>query len=360
MVEAAVDALARVAPVLVFLVAVTVLAELCEAAGIFDATARAASVVGRGRTPALFLLVVALATVCTIALSLDTTAVLLTPAVLATCTRLNLDPVPFAMATVWLANTTSLLLPVSNLTNLLALEPLGLSTREFAGRMWAPTLAALAMTTAVLVLLYGRRLRGRYVVPRAPEITDRPLFVVCAAACAGFVILILAGIDVTAAACTGAAVPLIAFAVRRPAALAWSLIPWRLVLLVAGLFVVVAAARRGGLDELIGVVAGLGSAPADLLRLALSAAAGANAVNNLPAYLALEPAVIGSEDRLLALLIGVNAGPLLLVWGSLATLLWRERCRARGVHISAGRFALAGLVACPAVVLVAVSSLQLT
>jgi len=33
-----------------------------------------------------------------------------------------LNPLPFAMTTVWLANTASLLLPVSNLTNLLALH----------------------------------------------------------------------------------------------------------------------------------------------------------------------------------------------------------------------------------------------
>ena len=41
---------------------------------------------------------------------------------LATAVRAGVAPLPLAMTTVWLANTASLLLPVSNLTNLLAME----------------------------------------------------------------------------------------------------------------------------------------------------------------------------------------------------------------------------------------------
>ena len=73
---AAAQTLGRAAPVLVFLVAVTLLAELCDAAGVFDVTARLAARLARGRTWLLFLLVVVIATVTTVLLSLDTTAVL--------------------------------------------------------------------------------------------------------------------------------------------------------------------------------------------------------------------------------------------------------------------------------------------
>ena len=114
------DVLRRVAPILLFLAAVTVVAELADAAGVFDVAAHVAAGLGRGRVIVLWLLVVVLASVTTIVLSLDTTAVLLTPVVLALAAQLDLPPLPFAMTTVWLANTASLLLPVSNLTNLLA------------------------------------------------------------------------------------------------------------------------------------------------------------------------------------------------------------------------------------------------
>jgi arsenical pump membrane protein len=52
----------------------------------------------------------------------------------------------------------------------------------------------------------------------------------------------------------------------------------------------------------------------------------------------------------MALLIGVNVGPLVTPWGSLATLLWAQRCRARGVRIApwtlAGQGLVCALVAC--------------
>jgi hypothetical protein len=48
-----------------------------------------------------------------------------------------------------------------------------------------------------------------------------------------------------------------------------------------------------------------------LLRLTGISALGANLVNNLPAYLAMEPVVNGSALRMAALLVGVNIGPLI-------------------------------------------------
>jgi len=72
-----------------------------------------------------------------------------------------------------------------------------------------------------------------------------------------------------------------------------------------------------------------------------------NLVNNLPAYLAVESAVpTGHTTQLLGALLGSNGGPLVLVWGSLATLLWRERCTARGLRIRPGMFAAVGLGWC--------------
>jgi len=117
----AVDVTTRVAPVLLFLVAVTVLAELSDAAELFDVAATRAARLAGGNVRRLYLLVLALGTLTTIVLSLDTTAVLFTPVVLSLAAQLDLEPLPFAFAAVWLANTASLLLPVSNLTNLLAI-----------------------------------------------------------------------------------------------------------------------------------------------------------------------------------------------------------------------------------------------
>ena len=104
-------------------------------------------------------------------------------------------------------------------------------------------------------------------------------------------------------------------------------------------------------------LAGSGESPGALLRLSLSGMLGANAVDNLPAYLALEPVASGAAGasplRLAALLIGVNAGPLGTPWASLATLLWHSRLTALGVELRWSRYLLLGLVVAPVTVVAA-------
>ena len=281
--------LARVAPVLVFLAAITVVAELADAAGVFGVAADAAARLGRGSVPALFGLTAALATATTVVLSLDTTVVLLTPIVITLAVRLDLPPAPFAVLTLWLANTASLLLPVSNLTNLLA-----------------------------------------------------------------------AGVNVAAVATAAALVLLVAFAARARHNLTIRLLPWRLVLTTLGLFLLVQTGLHHGADDVLTATAGTGTGVPDLLRLTSTAAAASNLVNNLPAYLALEPDAQTSAARLAALLIGTNAGPLLLPWGSLATLLWLDRCHARNLHIPARQLAALALLGVPPVLTAGVLTLAAT
>ena len=83
----------------------------------------------------------------------------------------------------------------------------------------------------------------------------------------------------------------------------------------------------------------------------------ANGINNLPAYLALEPTVADAPARLAALLVGVNTGPIVTMWGSVATLLWAQRCRSAGLAVDAGRVARTGLLC--AVVVVGATTLTL-
>jgi hypothetical protein len=70
---------------------------------------------------------------------------------------------------------------------------------------------------------------------------------------------------------------------------------------------------------------------------ARAAAAGAvlsNLVNNLPAYLAGEAALqLQGHQPVFGLLIGVNVGPVVTPWVSLATLLWMERCRSAVIAV---------------------------
>jgi arsenical pump membrane protein len=156
----ALDVLRQVGPVLLFLAGITLVAEMADSAGVFTAAAGLAARLGRGDVRRLFALIVVLATLSTITLSLDTTAVLLTPVVLALASRLDLPAMPFAMATVWLANTASLLLPVSNLTNLLAVRTLNLGVLDFAGGTWLAATLAIVLTVGVLAARNRTRSSG--------------------------------------------------------------------------------------------------------------------------------------------------------------------------------------------------------
>lgn len=358
-------AMARIGPLLGFLASVIVLAELTSAAEVFDSVATWVARAGRGSYTALFVLCVAFASLTTVTLNLDTTAVLLTPVMLALAGRVGIAPLPLAMTTVWLANTSSLLLPVSNLTNLLAADRVALSPAGMARVMWAPQLAAVAVTMACLWVFFwrrGRRGADGYRPPLPLRPADPVLFRICAACCGVFLLaVLLADLPLWLASSATAAVAVVAFAVRRPAELRPSLVPWRLLVLVPGMFLVVQTVDAHGLHHLLENAIGTDGGAAGQFRAALAGAGLSNVLNNLPVYLAGEAAVpAGNHTQLLALLVGTNAGPVILPWGSLATLIWYERCRSFGVKVPVGRVTAAGGVLAVTAVLAATAALALT
>jgi arsenical pump membrane protein len=353
----------RVLPVLAFLVAITVVAELSERAGVFDVAAVAAARAARGRVRALWALVVVLAVASTVVLSLDTTAVLLTPVVLTLARRLGLPAAAMAMTTVWLANTASLLLPVSNLTNLLSLhrlQDMGIGVAGFVQLTSLPALTAVGVTVAALAVAFRHELRGGYDHPVAAAPHDRTLLVASAVVCLALGPAFVTGVNVAWPAGAAALLLVAAFAWRDRQQLAWSLIPWRAVVLVAVLFTAVRLLGDAGLTRLVVSNAGQGDGFGPYLRLSAAGAVASNVIDNLPAYLALEPAASSSPGRVVALLVGVNCGPLVTLWASLATLLWRERCRSQGVPVSRRRFALRGLAVVPLLLVACCAALTLT
>jgi arsenical pump membrane protein len=356
----------RILPLLLFLGSVIVLAELTAAAEVFDVIAARIAIVARGHYFALFLLCVLLASLTTITLNLDTTAVLLTPVILALAGKVQLPAAPLAMTTVWLANTASLLLPVSNLTNLLAANRVALEPIEFAHRMWAPELAAVLATMVFLWVFYWRRgERGsdnvRYLPPQPHQPAERLLFGVAALACVLFVIGILAGVPLGLASSISAGVVVAAFAARARPTLRPALVPWRLLVFVTGLFLVVRTVSWHGLDTFVATLIGDDNGFAGAMRAAAVGGGLSNVLNNLPAYVAGEAVIPApNHDQLLALLIGTNVGPIITPWASLATLLWFERCQARGVRIQLRKFMLVGAALAVVGLVATVAALMVT
>jgi arsenical pump membrane protein len=336
-------------PTIGFLAALLLVAEGCAQAGLFNAVG--ASMAHRsGAAPRrLLALVFAGAAITTAVLSLDATVLLLTPVVFATAARLRLSPRPHVYACAHLANSASLLLPVSNLTNLLALSAAGLSFTHFAALMVLPWLAAVGVEWVVLTRVFAADLRSGAALPARGDDAPWPRFaaIVLALALAGFAASSVVGVAPAWIAVL-AAVILAARYRMSPSAMAGAVQPGFL-LFVLGLGVVVAAAGVHGLSHLIDQLVPHSSSLPGLLAIAAISAVCANLLNNLPATLVLVP-VVGAvgHGAVLAMLIGVGVGPNLTYTGSLATLLWRRVVHAHDADTDALGFLKLGALTVPA------------
>jgi arsenical pump membrane protein len=351
----------RLGPVIGFLAAVLVLGQLCQDEGLFRACG---AWLARGirRPQWLLARVFAAASVTTAVLSLDATVVLLTPIVFATAARLGARAKPHVYGTTHLANSASLLLPVSNLTNLLAFAASGLSFTRFAGLMLMPWIAAIAVEYLVFQRFFRTDLNVTPTATQAADQADVPVFALVLLACtlAGFAAASLADVNPAWAAAAGAAVLGVRALTRRhttPAAI-WRAASVPFLAFVLALGIVVAAVTGNGLaGALQRVMPGGTSLPA-LLATAALAAAVANVINNLPAVLVLLPlAAATGPAAVLAVLIGVNIGPNLTYAGSLATLLWRRVLREHDAEPDLGEFTRLGLLTVPGALILAVVAL---
>jgi arsenical pump membrane protein len=351
----------RLLRVVAFLGAVLVLAQMCDDEGLFEA---AGAAMARGRVGGKRLLrqVFVIASVITAALSLDATVVLLTPVVLTTVRRLRAPVRPHAYATAHLANAASLLLPVSNLTNLLAFHAANLSFLKFTLVMALPWLAAIGSVYVVFLLFFRRDLSVQSDPQETESAPPTPVFalVVVALTLIGFVVAEAVGVAPAWAALAGATVLVIRnLARRRTSAVAIVRavnVPFLVFVLALG--VVVQAVMRNGVAERMGALLPSGSGLAALLGFAILAAVLANVVNNLPATLVLVPLVAPvGPAAVLAVLIGVNIGPNLTYVGSLSNLLWRSVLRQYGVSASVGEYTRLGLCTVPAALVTAVLAL---
>jgi arsenical pump membrane protein len=363
-VSAALAEARRLAPVVGFLGCVLVLAKLCDDDGLFRYLGAWLAHGGPAKVPPrrLLLRVFGVAAVTTAVLSLDATVVLLTPVVLIAARRLGARPRPHAYACGHLANSASLLLPVSNLTNLLAFTLSGLSFGRFAALMALPWLGAIGVEYVVIRWRFARDLvpgadpadwGGQEVEQRTVLDDDGghggvPVFALVAVCLTlgGFVVASAAGAN-PAWAALGGALLMSARGLWRgettPAAIARSAdVPFLAFVIALG--IVVAAVVAGGLGTALRPVIVSGSSLPALLAVAAVAAVLAAAVNNLPAVLVLLPlAAPSGAGAVLAVLIGVNVGPNLTYTGSLATLLWRRELRAAGTDASLGEFSSLGV-----------------
>lgn len=292
-----------------------------------------------------------LVAVVTALLNLDTAVAFMTPVVVLAARRRGGREDGALYGTLFMANAASLLLPGSNLTNLLVFADHPLSGAQLAAHMWVAWLAAVVVTVAVTLVAF-RSTDGLESAAPEPRSTRRiPLSTVVAMA--GVAIALVALSDVAVVVLTVAVV--LAAARLRQGRLRMSEL-WRTVdvATLVGLF---------GLAVALGTLARSWSAPAELLdragplETALIGTSAAVAVNNLPAAVLLSA---GELRHPFALLVGLNVGPNLAVSGSLSALLWFKAAATVGCQPSLRRVTAVGAVLVPITIAVALLGLSAT
>jgi arsenical pump membrane protein len=319
-----VDQLQSIAPALAFLLAGVPLAALLDRLGFFDAIATA---LGRryAHIPVLALWI--LAALTTVVLNLDTTVVLLTPLYVRLARRAGIDPMPLATIPLVLASLASSVLPVSNLTTLIAVDQLGLTVRDVMTHLALPS----AVACVVGWLVYRSRFATTIASPEAGD-PDRAALRFGGAVVAALLVAFVVGPAWGVAPWIAVVAADVVLAVRT------GFVPWRrlpvattLVVLVIATAVLIAV-PGDALADLLG-----SDRPVALVASAVTAAAAANVVNNLPTVLVAVDSVTSMTWGTWAWLLGANTGAVLLPMGALANLLWWRIARAEGLTVSLER-----------------------
>jgi len=328
---------------LLFLLGLLLLSALLEASGFFE---WAAVLAARSASNGAVLLrnVLLLGALITIVLSLDTTAVILTPLVVVAVQRLEVPPRPYILGCVFVSNVASLLLPVSNLTNLLLAAHV--PAARFAAAMWLPQLVTLGVLWGGLRWACREELRSTLDTARLPPasriVVDRPFFF---AACAVLALLVVGyflgpvvGVPLWATTFAGVAllgaVGLARQRLGRPGTthLSLGVFPF-----VIGLFALVQAVENLGMERpLVAWLAEPRPAWAGLGAIAGVATVSSSALNNLPATLLIR-SVLGAshapDSWTHAALLGTNIGSCLTPHGTLATMLVLSAAARRGADL---------------------------
>lgn len=356
------SAAARGGDVYAFLAGILALAQLARSTHVFDALANRLLAAAGGAKGRLLLLVYLAGTAVTAVLSNDTTIVVLTPAVLAVLTRVDVEALPYLYGCAFVANAASFVLPVSNPANLVIFGRALPSLVPWIGAFGLAAVAALALTYAALHIAWRRELAGSFQIRHtaAPPIdaTTRwaSVLLALAAFALGAATLLDANVGITALASALIAYGVLAMRSPRACLRALGQAQWSILPLVAGLFVIVGAIDHSGavaiVRELLHRCDVLGNS--GVVAAALAVAVASNLFNNLPVALASGAALqtMHLAPRLYdAILVAIDLGPNLSVSGSLATILWLTILRREGIAVTPLAFLRMGaIVLLPALV----------
>jgi Na+/H+ antiporter NhaD/arsenite permease-like protein len=330
---------------LVLLFGMMVLVAHLRLAGGFAALVRGISARVTRPVPLLVALVVTTGVLSALFVN-DTICLVFTPIVLDIAETRRQRPIPYLLALATASNIGSLATMTGNPQNMLIGTVSGLSFGAFSRALSPIALIGLVLDALVIWLIFRRDLHvlpGEVEAPPPGIPPHGPMLVKSVVVAVGMLAGFLAGYDAALVAASGAAVLLVT---RRVAPRkVYASIDWDLLMLFAGLFVVVGAAERAGIDRrLFSLLAPLGLPT--IAGLTATAAVLGNAVSNVPAVMLFTRIVPQLPDPRRAWLVLAMASTLagnLTILGSIANLIVVEGARRRGYSIGFWEYLRVGL-----------------
>ncbi|MGI8483489.1 MAG: SLC13 family permease [Thermomicrobiales bacterium] len=354
--------------VLLFLAGMMLLTGIAERAGVFEVLAEGCVRLARERGRVLFINLFVLGALVTATLSLDVTIIMLTPIVYALTSRRKLDALPFLFSCAFVANTASLVLPVSNLTNLLVYERFDMGFGNFVSVMWWPNLVAALTNLLVFLWIFRHRIPARFsATNRAEESLAIDRWTITnGTVVAGTLIAVfafgLANKPLWWASIGGAGMLLVLAVIGgriRIAQMVHDLSPSIFVFIVSMTVVVDGFQRTWLAGRAIPFPESVSGAAITGIA---GGAIGSNIVNNVPmtvlALSLIEQAHPSVQTALAyGTLVGTNIGPAFTTYGSLATMIWLTSIRRHGIEVSTREYMKVSLITVPIVLVAAGATL---
>lgn len=275
----------------------------------------------------------------------DTICLVFTPIVIEVAESRRHRPLPYLLALATASNIGSVATMTGNPQNMLIGSMSGLGFRTFAAALGPVAIVGLVIDALVIWLVFRDELHAlssddvtfERVQPHGPLLV-KAVIVACAML-AGF----MAGYDTALVAAAGAAALLVTRRVSPKKI--YAAIDWDLLVLFTGLFVVVGAIERAGIDRrLFEALSPLGVRT--ISGLTATAAILSNAVSNVPAvmlFTRLVPRLPDPPRAWIALAMASTLAGNLTILGSIANLIVVESAKRHGYHVSFWDYAKVGI-----------------
>lgn len=298
-----------------------------------------------------------------------------TPIIIHIITILRMRPhqfSPFLISGAIIATAASAPIAVSNISNLIALEIVGLSLNSYVNMMFVPSMIGILTISYLMYLYFKRDIPRKISSPHSKRhkgyslfLTSHPLddkyekidwpfiklcIVIVVATRACFFVFAPFGIPTEWIGLVGAFVLIILrwFKMRTSPMDLLKKTPWHILLFAFNMYVLVYGLRNIGLNDfIVGLLREtIGNDPLNaIFVMGILSTLLSNIFNNLPAVMiatlsitsmSLDPMLL--KITYLANIIGADIGALLTPIGTLATLIWMYELKKHSIKMSWGQY----------------------